>query len=175
MSRKRRKLNLTEKLAAALMFQPLRDETGRPELGPDGRLQYAFSLEEVQGMTAAQLVSLWQFDHGNLHAYGSKEFGPDEIDRDAYWNHTPRLIMAHREKSARDTRKVAKTRRIRKAAHKHAQRVAEDRGAPSDVSLRAPGKRGAGHRKVLISGARKPQWKSKWKRKLNGRTELRHA
>lgn len=175
MPRARRKLNLTEKLAAALMFQPLRDETGRPELGPDGRLQYAFSLEEVQGMTAAQLVSLWQFDHGNLHAYGSKEFGPDEIDRDAYWNHTPRLIMAHRQKSARDTRKVAKTRRIRKAQRADNAGLAKAGRTDPVVSLRAPRKHGARDRKVLIAAARKAKWKSKWKRKLNGRTELRHA
>jgi hypothetical protein len=109
--RKRRPPNLTEKLAAALMFQPLRDETGRPLLGPDGRVRFAFDLEEVKGMTAAQFVSLWQMDHGNLHAYGAEEFGRDEIDRDAFWNYTPRLILAHREKSKRDARKVAKTRR----------------------------------------------------------------
>lgn len=170
MPRKRRKLNLTEKLAAALMFQPLRDETGRPLLGPDGRVRFVFGLEEVQAMTAEQFVSLWQMDHGNLSAFGSEEFGADEIDRDAYWNYTPRLILAHREKSKRDTRKVAKARRLRKAArHDHAG-LAEARGPRSKASPKKPRWPGR-DRKILIAGSRG----TKWKRKLNGRAELRHG
>jgi hypothetical protein len=55
--------------------------------------------EHAKAMTADQIISLYHFDHGKLHAL--------ECD-DSFWNLTPRLISAHREKSRRDTSIVAK-------------------------------------------------------------------
>ena len=59
--------------------------------------------EDAKLMTARQIISLYHWDHGILHAHD----GPDEP-----WNLTPRLIAEHRTKSRRDTGKVAKTKRI---------------------------------------------------------------
>lgn len=56
-------------------------------------------------MTAEQIISLYQFDHGILHAI-------EPIDEP--WNLTPRLIAPHREKSRKDTAIVAKVKRLDK-------------------------------------------------------------
>lgn len=89
----RRHLNLTTKLAAALL--QLRDESGEPLI----------EWEHAKLMSAAQIVSLFQFDHYPIrHEAG----GPDEP-----WNVVPRLIMLHRTKTATvDAPEIGKIRRI---------------------------------------------------------------
>jgi hypothetical protein len=79
---------LKVKLASALL--QLRDEHGAPLI----------PYEHAKAMSAEQIISLFQWDHGILHAI-------EPIDEP--WNLTPRLIPPHREKSARDTTIVAHT------------------------------------------------------------------
>ena len=73
--------------------------------------QLAAALRELGGipydhaklMSAEQVISLFQRDHGILHA-------TDPINE--HWNITWRLRAEHREKSKRDTAIVAKSKRI---------------------------------------------------------------
>jgi hypothetical protein len=83
----RKHISLKTKLASALLM--LKD----------------IPYEESKGMSAEQIISLYQFDHGILHA-------TEPIDEP--WNLTPRLIHEHRQKSKKDTAIVAKSRRIEK-------------------------------------------------------------
>jgi hypothetical protein len=85
MSESRKPISLTKKLAAALLTI--------------GDIPY----DDAKQMTAAQIISLYQFDHGVLH-------GVEVIDEP--WNLTPRLIAPHRKKSRTDTGIVAKVKRI---------------------------------------------------------------
>jgi hypothetical protein len=62
--------------------------------------------DDAKAMTAAQIISLYQFDHGILHETGHP-------DRDRYWNLTPMLIQRHREKTLNDLRIISKGRRLR--------------------------------------------------------------
>lgn len=82
---KRKAPNLTVKLASALLAL--------------GDIPYL----DAKQMSAEQIISLYQFDHGILHAI--------EVN-DEFWNFTPRLIKPHREKSKKDTAIVAKVKRI---------------------------------------------------------------
>lgn len=59
--------------------------------------------DDAKQMTSAQIISLYHFDHGELHAF---------TGNDQFWNLTPRLILPHRAKSKIDTGIVAKARRI---------------------------------------------------------------
>lgn len=84
---KRKNINLTTKLAAALLH-----------IGDIG-------YEDSKLMTAKQICSLYEWDHFPIrHENG----GPDEP-----WNLQPRLIKAHREKTAKiDIPGSAKSKRI---------------------------------------------------------------
>jgi len=84
----RKHITLKTKLAAALLH-------AYPHLYSDAKL-----------MTEDQLLSLFQWDHNML--YESRH-----VDRDAFWNLTPLLIKAHREKTRQDATVIAKGRRIR--------------------------------------------------------------
>src|SRR5687767_7334694 len=91
-------INTTTKLASTLLAR--------------GEIPY----EHAKLISAAQLISLYQFDHGILHA----------IDpNNEYWNLTPRLIAPHREKSRRDTSIVAKVRRLTAEQETFRRRVLE--------------------------------------------------
>lgn len=92
MKRPRKHIPLKTKLAAALL--QMRSDDGA----------YLFDYEHSKMLSADQIISLFQWDHGILHAFD----GSDEP-----WNLTPRFIGQHREKSKRDTAIVAKTKRIR--------------------------------------------------------------
>ena len=70
--------------------------------------------EHAKLMSAAQIISLYHFDHGVLHALD----GQDEP-----WNLTPRLISGHREKSRRDTSIVAKVKRIERDTQEFRDRI----------------------------------------------------
>lgn len=86
---KRKKIGLEVKLASALLT--LRD----------------IPYEDAKLMTAAQICSLYQFDH---HPVLKAHDGPDEP-----WNLVPRLILPHREKSKKDAGIIAKVKRLRAA------------------------------------------------------------
>jgi len=75
-------------------------------------------------MTAAQIISLYQFDH---YPVRKSDGGPYEP-----WNLVPRLIAAHRAKTATvDQPEMAKDRRIAQAQALHDERmVAKAAGAP---------------------------------------------
>lgn len=90
----RRGPNMSEKLAATLLTL--------------GDIPY----EDAKQMTAAQINSLYQFDHYPIrHESG----GPTEP-----WNLVPRLIMAHRVKTAtKDAPEIAHGRNVRKSAEQH--------------------------------------------------------
>lgn len=81
MSGRRDHISVTTKLASALLAL--------------GDIPY----EHAKMMTAKQIISLYHFDHGILHAI-------KPINEP--WNLTPRLIAPHREKSRKDTSTVAK-------------------------------------------------------------------
>lgn len=86
-------MNLTTKLAAALL--QMRDAGGERIIPHD----------DAKKLTSAQIVSLFQFDHDPIRR---TDGGPDEA-----WNLTPRLIRAHRIKTAKiDQPAMAKDRRI---------------------------------------------------------------
>lgn len=103
-------ISMTTKCASALL--QLRD----PATG-----ELLIPYEHAKLMTSDQIISLFQFDHGILHAF-------DPIDE--AWNLTPRLIVAHREKSKRDKAITAKAARIDKMNAAHAVAMAEP--APTD-------------------------------------------
>jgi hypothetical protein len=63
-------------------------------------------------MTEDQLISLYHADHNILHETGHP-------DRDKYWNLKPRLIKEHREKTKRDAKIIARSRRIRRKLAEH--------------------------------------------------------
>lgn len=88
MTRKRKDPTLKDKLAATLR-----------ELG---RIPY----DHARLMTADQVISLFQFDHGIYHVHE----GSDE-----HWNLTPLFIMPHREKTKVDIKQIRKTDRISRA------------------------------------------------------------
>jgi hypothetical protein len=105
-------VSLTTKLAAVLAeLQYLR---GDP-----------FAWPQLKAMTDAQLCSLYQWDHGVYHAWdGSKPH---------FTNLTPRLILAHREKTAkRDIPTIAKVRRAEKKREALAYGAIDVRGDMAD-------------------------------------------
>lgn len=99
---------LTTKLAATLLA--LRDEQSGEPLIP---------YSDAKQMTAHQIVSLFAFDHGVLHAL-------EPIDEP--WNLTPRLIIPHRRKSTRDTAIVAHVRQAATSQAIHNARMASKAG-----------------------------------------------
>lgn len=159
--RPRKHLSLTTKLAAALLMIPQRDQNGELVLDGFGRPVPMIPFDEARLMTASQMVSLYEWDHSVLHSLG----GPDHF---AYL--TPRLIMEHRAKSKRDRKVIQK---INRAERKRAEQSAEMRLLNSAEALNAAldklPKHAPDRRKAVIPGSKK----SKFKRKLNGRTELR--
>lgn len=92
----RRRIPLKEKLASALREMLRPDETGK--------LVPIIPYDHAKLMSSDQIISLFHFDHGILHAHG----GPD-----LHWNLTPRPIIEHRAKtSERDRPAADKTRRL---------------------------------------------------------------
>lgn len=93
--RKKAHIPLREKLAAALAHMLVE---------VDGKLQRAIPYEDARRMTADEVVSLFNFDHGIYEAIG----GPT-----AHWNLTPRFIAEHRRKTAKiDRPAIAKSDRL---------------------------------------------------------------
>ncbi len=76
--------------------------------------------EHAKAMSEDMLISLYQFDHNQLHAFG----GPD-----AFWNLAPVLIAPHREKNKRDKAITSKADRLDRINAEHQRRLlAKDRG-----------------------------------------------
>lgn len=93
MTPRRKQPTLTDKCASALLAL--------------GHIPY----NDAKLMTASQIISLYHFDHGMRHA----EEGPA-----VFWNYTPRLIQAHREKTNKiDLPEIAKNKRIIRAFDEH--------------------------------------------------------
>lgn len=109
----RRAIPLKVKLASALL-QTLRDDG-------TGKLVPVISYEESKGMTAAEIISRFHFDHGVFSAHG----GPEEP-----WNITPRPIAEHRAKTAKvDIPRIAKVKRLSKKESEFRSRLlAKDGG-----------------------------------------------
>jgi hypothetical protein len=61
-------------------------------------------------MTEDQIISLYRVDHNILHE-------TNHPLRDSFWNLTPMLIQAHKEKTRHDATVIAKGRRIRRRGH----------------------------------------------------------
>lgn len=113
-----------EKLAAALLMCMGPDETGR--------LVRLIPHHEAVQLTAEQIISLFQFDHDPVR---EEDRGPAEA-----WNLTPRLIVPHRRKTAREATQRAKDRSIGRSNAAHAARMAaklmpvEVRGAMGEAA-----------------------------------------
>ena len=91
-------MNLATKLASALL-----------QLGD-------IPYDHAKQMTAAQINSLYQFDHYPVRRADG--------GTDAPWNLVPRLIAAHRTKTATvDMPALAKGRRIRQRSAAHLERM----------------------------------------------------
>jgi hypothetical protein len=99
---KRQRINLTTKLAAALLA--LRDENGTPLI----------DYERSKKMAAAEIVAFFQFDHYPI-SHAIKPI-------DEAWNLRPMLLRPHREKSRKDAGVIAKVKRLKAAADLHAAR-----------------------------------------------------
>lgn len=97
-------ISLKVKLAAALL--QLRDDAGA----------LLIPYEDGKLMTADQVISLFHFDHYPIR---HEDGGPDEP-----WNLPPRLIAAHRHKTATiDKPQSAKGKRIREVEAEHRSRM----------------------------------------------------
>ena len=115
-------LSIRTKLAAALLTLE------RVRLGcADRKAEADEFYEHAKSMTAAQIISLFQFDHYPIrHADG----GPDEP-----WNINPSLIQGHRTKTAKvDQPGIAKERRIEAKWKEHNRAVAAGRKPPRRTS-----------------------------------------
>ncbi len=112
--RPRHYVSLREKLAAALsMLLPadVRDD-----------------LRERR-VPAKTVIGLFDLDHVVFHAWG----GPDR-----WWNLTPLLRAAHREKSRRDKSAIAKSDRIAKEHQDFRRRILAVEKKPRERSNRRP-------------------------------------
>ncbi len=81
---------------------------------------------DAKCMSADQLISLYNWDHNILHAIDAN---------DAFWNLTPVIISAHREKSKRDTAIVAKSKRIRRKQAAHTAIMSTDSWGDLDRAM----------------------------------------
>lgn len=103
----RKQPSRTIKLAATLLT--LRHEV-------DGELVPIFSFEEAKALSAEQIISLFEYDHYPIR---HDDGGPVEP-----WNLVPRLIQAHRKKTATiDIPQMRKADRINAAHEAHLTRV----------------------------------------------------
>jgi hypothetical protein len=64
--------------------------------------------DDAKKMTADQLISLYEFDHGIFYE-------TEHEDRDKFWNLAPLLIRTHRAKTKLDLSAIAKSKRLRRA------------------------------------------------------------
>jgi hypothetical protein len=122
MRSKRPHVNLTTKLASALLTIVRDDGTGN--LAP------VIPRDEAKQMTAESIVSRFDFDHVELYALGGS-IHPSNL--------VPRPRAEHREKSRKDTSVVAKVKRLSKDQEDFRSRVlARAPGEPRARSGRWP-------------------------------------
>lgn len=143
---KRDHISLTTKLAAVLLEMKVADE--------NGQLVPLIDREMAKNMTAAQVISLWQFDHYPV----PKALGGSDHPT----NLVARPIMEHRTKTAKiDVPAIAKSARI-SASHEDFKRrlLAKATGAETEEAPK---------RKALIAGSRG----TPFRKKINGRVERR--
>lgn len=143
MRRKKERIPSIEKLAAALL------QCMRPD--GQGGWERAISHDEAKMLTAHQIVSLFDFDHYPIE---ERDGGPAVA-----WNLTPRLKPEHRKKTGADAKRRAKGKRLQKAQAAHVEAIA---AKASEFPART-------RQKSVMPGSRA----SKYKRKLNGKVELR--
>jgi hypothetical protein len=104
MRRHRPPIRLRVKCAVALLA--LKGDDGSPLI----------PWEHAKQMTAEQIISLWNFDHYPIR----EEAGGPSLP----WNLVPRLIRAHRRKTAKiDLPEIAKIRRVVKAEEEFRARM----------------------------------------------------
>jgi len=96
----RKPISWKTRCAAALLDSMLVHERGSP-IAPRW-------YDDAKKMTEDQFLSLFEFDHNILHETGHP-------NRDAYWNLTPMLIRAHRDKTKLDAKLIAHSKRVRAA------------------------------------------------------------
>ena len=110
-------ISLREKLAAALSHMMV---------DVDGKLERAIPYDDAKRMTADEVLSIFQFDHGIHEAID----GPTK-----HWNLTPRFILPHRAKTHEiDRPQIRKTDRISKKQEAFRQSVL----AKTDPEVEAP-------------------------------------
>lgn len=113
---KRSHISLKTKLASALLT--LGDYQVDPATGRTRWMRFIPYLD-AQLMTADQIISLFAFDH---YPQRKADGGPDEP-----WNLEPRMIRAHREKTAKvDVPEMAKSKRILRKQEAHLERMGMD-------------------------------------------------
>lgn len=113
----RKPLTLTEKLASALLS--MTDGNGTPLV----------DREKAKHMSAGEIVSMFEFDHGVHVAIGGSNH-PTNV--------TPRITAEHRGKTAAvDIPQIAKTKRIKRANDEFVNRLLRKTGA--DVPQRSNG------------------------------------
>ncbi len=100
----RKSISLKTKLASALLMLT----------GPDGR--DIIPYQDSKQMSADQIISLFAFDHWPIRKADGGSDHPSNL--------TPRLIAAHREKTAKvDVPEMAKSKRIRRKVEEHERRL----------------------------------------------------
>ena len=143
---KRDHISLTTKLAAVLLEMKVADE--------NGNLVPLIDREMAKSMTAAQVVSLWEFDHFPV----PKALGGSDHPT----NLVARPIIEHRIKTAKvDVPTIAKSNRI-SAAHEDFKRRVLAKVTGDEIE-EAP------RRKATFPTSRQ----SRFKKKINGRVERR--
>ncbi|MBP6228495.1 MAG: hypothetical protein KA472_11235 [Pseudomonadales bacterium] len=147
--RRKKKIPLTTKCAAALLMVMVRDE--------HGNLVRAITHHEAQQLTDWQIISLFDFDH---YPQEEQDGGPTIA-----WNLTPRLKPEHRKKTGADAKRRAKGRRLRAAQARHAVAMAIDRRAVPDAE-EAP--KANPRKRRLVAAVKQNDWRRKFKRKFNG-------
>jgi len=92
----------------------------------DGKLVRAIPYEHAKQMTAREVMSLFEWDHGIHKAID----GPDK-----HWNLTARMIMEHRFKTHKiDRPQIRKTDRLSEAHTEFQRKILAKSGAASDVA-----------------------------------------
>lgn len=89
------------------------------------RLIGNIDYDHAKQMHEDQIISLFQVDHGILHAI-------DPIND--HWNLTPRLRPEHKDKSRRDTGIVAKVKRIERMPERWRDILAPKKNIPKSTS-----------------------------------------
>lgn len=172
--RKRKGWRHEVELAAALNQIPI---GYRPE---DGKPLFMFTHEEMKQLKPAKVIEQWRRDHDPIR---HEDGGPEE-----HWNLTWRPTKAHEKKSGKEQTQRGKDRKIARRLDRHAVAMAKKHGVEIDSSkpyaITREGRFGALATAELIEAtmsgpAPKPKAimagskASKYKKKLNGKTELR--